>query len=155
MVDNIIGCAPDGALVGVALIDEHLWRKLSWLQRLCEWSAELSPHTYQTPAYIAGGGEYVKHERAMPIGFTGIGRNEVMIGTGRPKAQDGHIDGDVLARLLEGGIEGAGKRLEGMLKNVAGRQDGVGDWVRKRLDSEVQAIDEMVAVLEGVLDLWI
>ncbi|KAK5116564.1 hypothetical protein LTR85_009189 [Meristemomyces frigidus] len=153
LVDNIVGTAPDGTLVGVALLDAHLWARLFWLQRLCEWSEDLSPHSYQTPAYSADVG-YVRNERALPIGLsTASGeRNEVILRTASGNPEDMHIDGDVLARVLKRG--GAGM-LRQIIEQAAERDDRVGEWVRQHLDAELAVVDEMVEMLRVAIDRWI
>ncbi|KAK5175476.1 uncharacterized protein LTR77_000615 [Saxophila tyrrhenica] len=151
LVDNILGCAPDGSLIGVTLLDKKLWRRLSWLQRLCEWSEELSPHSWQTPEYSVSERSFARDERVMPVGLAGGEREEVVMRTGKPRASDGHVDGDVLARLMEGGAAAARERLEAVLKEIAGGDDRAGEWVRRHLDEEVRAVREVVEVLERVL----
>ncbi|KAK3681163.1 hypothetical protein LTR37_020985 [Vermiconidia calcicola] len=153
LVDNIIGCAADGTLMGVALLDDKLWRRLSWLQRLCEWSEELSPHSFQTPAYSVGEGNYVRDERAMLIGFASDG--EVVMRTSKPRVHDGHIDGDVLVRLLKKGGGGGVEMLKRVVRDVAAREDQAGEWMRRHLDEELGAVDEVVEVLRCLLDLWL
>ncbi|KAK3057215.1 hypothetical protein LTR09_002254 [Extremus antarcticus] len=160
LVDNIVGCAPDGTLVGVAILDEGLWRKLSWLQRLCEWSEELSPHSWQTSEYSVSEGSYARNERIMPVGLVdnsdGSGRREdVVMRTGKPKAQDGHIDGDVLARLMVDSSAAAKLRLKTMINEAAQRDDRAGEWVRRHLDSEVEAVGGVVDALQQMLECWI
>ncbi|KAK0819352.1 hypothetical protein LTR75_002121 [Friedmanniomyces endolithicus] len=108
IVDNLLGIASDGTLVGIALLDASLWQRLFWLQRLCEWSELLSPHSGSTPTYSADEMGYTGAERAVPIGISdGVGsgrRDEVMLRSPVDAAEDKHIDGDVLARLLRPGV---------------------------------------------------
>lgn len=155
LVSNIIGCSADGTLTGVVLLDERLWRRLSWLQRLCEWSEELSPHSFQTPVYSLSEESFAKNERGMPVGFGAAAvekRGEVVMRTERKKEQDRHVDCDVLARVLEHGGVGCLHRLVG---EAAKRQDAVGQWVKQHLDEELEAVEEMVQVVEAMVCGWL
>lgn len=153
LLSNILGCAPDGTLLGIALLSDSLWRQLSWLQRLCEWDETLSPHSFQDPKYAVGEGTYARNERGMPIGLSAR-RGEVVMRTARPKEQDGHVDGDVLARAMVGGREAAVRRLRELVGEMAGRDDRAGEWVRRHLEEEMGCLEEVVEVLERVLDGW-
>ena len=153
IVDNVLGCTANGTIVGIALLDEQFWRRLSWLHRLCEWSEELSPHSHQSPAYIMDGKGYASEERVMPIGFAEASRGEIVMRTSLPRLRDAHLDGDVLARLLEKG-SGA-ERLAGMVREVTRRNDRAGEWMRVHLEEELEAVDEIVTNLRKVLDIWL
>jgi hypothetical protein len=171
--ENVIGCSTDGALIGIAILDEHLWRRLCWLQRLIEWNPLLSPHSHHNPAYRTGDGGFARNQRLMPIGLrtqhrdetvtrtdevamvedeVEIRPNEVAMRTNRPRLRDTHIDGDVLGRLLKQ------KDPEGTLKNilteVASRDDRAGEWVRTHLQEEMAYVEDAVAALRRVLDDW-
>lgn len=154
LVDNIVGTAADGAVVGVALLDEKLWRRLSWLQKLCEWSEELSPHSYQAPMYSVDDNCVVRDERALPIGLatTAGAQNEIVLRTQSSRPLDMHIDGDVLARILE--HDGA-QTLRQLIRETANRADRVGAWVREHLDEELGAVDDMMDILKRLLEGWI
>ncbi|WPG97379.1 Hypothetical protein R9X50_00015400 [Acrodontium crateriforme] len=152
LIDNIIGCAPDGALVGIAIIDEHLWRRLSWLQRLCEWNETLSSRSWQYPAYVMDQeARHSMNERGMPIGAAGSG-SEVVLSTSISRAGDMHVDGDVLARVLQhGGLEA----LKAQIWKLAESTEAVGIWIANHLDEELKQIDELVAILPSLLDGWL
>ncbi|TKA24858.1 hypothetical protein B0A50_06587 [Salinomyces thailandicus] len=161
LLDNIVGTAADGTLVGLALLEPQLWRQLFWLQRLCEWSEELSPHSWQTPSYTAadedGASLVVGRERLLPVGLStrvaaSGGAEEIMLYTLSEGAEDMHIDGDVLARVLE---KGGDEVLRRVLVAVAERDDRVGVWVQAHLREELEAVEGVVGVLRVVLDRWI
>lgn len=155
LVSDIIGCSADGTLTGILLIDEPLWRRLSWLQRLCEWSEELSPHSHHTPAYSVSGETFARGERGMPIGF-GSGaserESEIVMTTDRRREMDRFVDGDVLRRVLE---HGGAACLRRVVREAAARGDVVGEWMRERLDEELEAVDEMVDLLEYIVNGWL
>ena len=156
LVDDIVGTAADGTLVGIALLDEKLWRRLFWLQRLCEWSEELSPHSHHTPVYSANdNAANVRQERALPLGLTSGSMergDEMMLRAASGRAEDQHIDGDILARILE---RGGAEALKQLLTQTAEREDRVGEWIREHLDEELEAVEDMIEVLRNVLDRWI
>lgn len=152
--DRIIGCATDGALVGMVLIDRDLWRRLSWLQRLIEWSLVLSPHAQQTSTYDRMGNEsgITDPERGMPIGLTASNSPELVLLQARNrKENDMHIDGDVLARVLES--PGAVKEVRNVMTMLASETERpVGRWMMEHLDEEMEALEEVVGLvrrLEG------
>ena len=151
IVDNVIGCSADGTLTGIALLDEHLWRRLSWLQRLCEWSEELSAHSYKEPVYSVSDGTYAREERLMPIGLSANRRDEIVMRTGRTKLGDGHIDGDVLSRMLK---KGDTEVLRWAVSEVAEKDDRAGVWMRAHLEEELGAVDETVELVKRLLDCW-
>ena len=151
LVDNIIGCASDGTLIGVAILDKQLWRRLSWLQRLCDWSEELSPHSYQDPVYTVGEGTHARDERALPIGLSEASTSDIMMGTSKPKLGDRHIDGDVLGRVLQ---KGGSETLKRLVREVAEKNDRVAEWMNEHLDEELEAVDQIIEMLRRVLDCW-
>ncbi|KAK1079824.1 hypothetical protein LTR33_006069, partial [Friedmanniomyces endolithicus] len=155
IVDNLIGIASDGTLVGIALLDESLWQRLFWLQRLCEWIEQLSPHSWSTPTYSADETGYTGAERAVPIvisGGEGDGRrDEVMLRSPADAAEDKHIDGDVLARLLR---PGGAEALRRAIRRLAEREINAGTWTREHLDEELGAVDEGIGMLRVLLDRW-
>ncbi|KAH9826080.1 Mono-functional DNA-alkylating methyl methanesulfonate N-term [Teratosphaeria destructans] len=153
VVDNIIGSAPDGALFGIALLDERLWKRLSWLQRLCEWDAELSPHSHQTPPYCASDENYAGEDRALPVGLAagGDGDHGVILRTHVPKRNDKHINGDVLVRLLK---RGGSEKLKSMIMEAAERNDRAGEWIADHMEDELAAVDEIIGILKPLLDCW-
>ena len=150
--NHILGCSADGSIVGIALLDEELWRRLSWLQRLCEWSELLSPLSWGAPVYSVGEGTYARNERLLPVGLHKGGGGEVAMRTERERVGDGHVDGDVLARLLKVG-DPVGV-LTRILREVAARDDRAGEWMRKHLEEEIASVEETVAMLKRVMDCW-
>ncbi|RMY66204.1 hypothetical protein D0864_11895 [Hortaea werneckii] len=156
-MDDIVGTAPDGSLIGIAVIEPQLWKPLFWLQRICEWNEELSPHTYLTPPYIADDGGDARRERLLPIGLRhgeGYHGEEIMLRARAPHsaAGDMHINGDVLARLLEKGGEGL---LREILSKMARKDDRVGAWVKANLEAELAAVDDVMVLVRKILDRWL
>ncbi|QIX00404.1 hypothetical protein AMS68_005921 [Peltaster fructicola] len=152
LVDGIVGCCTDGSLVGLAVINQKLWRQLFWMQRLCEWSADVSPHSSQQPMYSVLNEDEMGHDRALPIGLTGS--SDIMLAAPDDQlraTRDMHIDGDVLARLLD---RGGALALRGMIEKVAKRQDHVGEWVRSHLELELAAVESCVAEASILLNSW-
>jgi hypothetical protein len=153
IIDNVIGCCPDGALMGIAIINEKLWKRLSWLQRLCEWHQDLCPHTHVTPPYTASDDVgYAREERPMPIGLSSEGDADVLLRTNVPRESDRHINGDILVRILE---RGGGELLNKMIQDAAEKDDRVGEWMTNHMDEELAAVDEIISILRRVLDCWI
>ena len=158
IADKILGSAVDGTLVGVALLDEKLWRRLFWLQILCKWDKEISPHSQQFPSYGAADEDVLNtHERALPagLGYAVDGdssRREVILRTYNSRLADKHIDGDVLARILR---HNGAATLDRVIRDAADRNDRVGLWVRTHLDEELGAVDEIIDILRGLLDCWL
>lgn len=160
LVENIIGSAPDGSLVGIAILEEPLWRRLSWLQRLCEWDESLSPCSAATPLYdVLDDVHYERNERPLPIGLAntaGAVTHEITLQTSMAKECDFHIDGDILARILEGGGRSGGvAKLKHIIRKAAERKDRVGEWLTEHLEEELDAVEEVVELLSRVLDCWI
>ncbi|KAK4554079.1 hypothetical protein LTR86_008920 [Recurvomyces mirabilis] len=152
--DNIVGIASDGTLVGVALLGNKLWQRLSWLQRLCEWSPLLSPYSCHEPPYSVNDIGYARYERALPIGLAeSIADNsELMLRTSIESPVDRHIDGDILNRLLEHGGE---EVLERIINEAAQRQDSCGIWLRAHLQRELDAVPEIIRTLRVLLSGWL
>jgi hypothetical protein len=150
--NHIIGCSADGSIMGIAMLDEELWRRLSWLQRLCEWSEELSPLSCEAPTYSVGEGTYARNERLMPVGLNNQRSDDLVMTTERDKLVDRHIDGDMLARLLKMG-DPIGV-LKHILTEVAARDDHAGEWMRAHLEKEMASVEETVATLRRVMDCW-
>ncbi|KAK4506147.1 hypothetical protein PRZ48_004112 [Zasmidium cellare] len=151
--DRIVGSATDGALVGIVLIDPTLWRRLSWLQRLIEWSPILSPHAQQTPIYdrFANEGGITLPERGLPIGFSTP--TLIPLQTRNRKEHDLHIDGDVLARVLER-KDGIQEVRNVMTMLASETEHAVGRWMMEHLDEEMEALGEVVGLVRG-LEGWI
>ncbi|KAK3661159.1 hypothetical protein LTR56_000282 [Elasticomyces elasticus] len=153
LLDNIIGTANDGTVLGIALLGNDLWQRLFWLQRMCEWTNHLSPHSWQIPPYSAADSSYDRNERPLPIGINGNAHgDEVMLRTSVDIPTDKHIDGDVLARLLQ---RGGAQTLERMLRETAEHDDQAGTWMREHLDDELAAVSETIEMLRSVLDRWV
>lgn len=171
--NDVIGCSTDGSIIGIASLNEHLWRRLSWLQRLCEWSPLISPHSHDNAAYGAGEGAYGRNAWAMPIGLLEQRRHETMtrtdevammedevtiepknivMRTERTRLHGLHIDGDLLGRLLK--QKDPADTLRDILKAVSSRNDRVGEWVRMHFEQEMANVDEAIALLRHVLDDW-
>ncbi|GAB7359064.1 hypothetical protein MBLNU230_g5136t1 [Neophaeotheca triangularis] len=148
--DAVLGSTTDGRLLGISILDEALWRKLFWLQRLIERSEELSPHNFQSPEYRAEGTNETR-PRSLPIGLSVEGAEIPMHAFSQPE-EDMHIDGDILGRVL---VEGGGEALRAVLKRIANEEDAVGEWVRARLEQELDAIEGLVGVLGGLLESWL
>ena len=154
LVDDMLGMASDGTLVGLSLLDDKLRRRLSWLQRLCEWSERLSPHSYQTPLYTASDGGFAHDERPLPVGLSSSNgaESEIVLHTSVDAPTDKHIDGDVLARLLE---RGGADTLRALVRETAAREDYAGTWMREHLDEELEAVDEVIELVTALLEHWL
>ena len=153
--ETLIGCAPDGALVGIAVLSStSLIRRLSWLQRLCEWSEVISPHTNQHPPYSVSERSAARNQRAMPIGLSTASSvdDRILLDTNRGELRDKHIDGDVLDRLLQ---RGGAETLREMIRETSERNDRVGEWMRRHLDEEIEAVDGTIDILKTLLDCWL
>lgn len=150
--DDIVGVASDGALVGIAILEENLWKRLSWLQRLCEWSELISPHSCQDPLYDAADTGHARDERALPAGLARANVHEVMLRTSIEQEADRHIDGNVLARLLQ---RGGGATLKHIMREIANRDDHIGEWMAQHLEEEMAMADQAMAQLKLLLERWI
>ena len=150
--EHIIGCSADGSIVGIAIIDEDLWRRLSWLQRLCEWSERLSPLSHEAPAYSDADGTFGRHERLMPVGLGNKRQDELVMRTERDKLADRHVDGDILARLLKDGDPA--ETLREVMRKVGARDNRAGEWMRAHMEEEMASVYEMVATLRRAMDCW-
>lgn len=146
---RVVGCTTDGTLYEILLIEERLRRRLFWLQRLIEWSEELSPHSWLEPAYSTDNpdGTY-PYQRELPIGLGSEGAK--LLYTGNSKANDMHIDADVLKRgLSKDGIAAIKKVIE----NFAGEEDALGSWLRQHMEKEFVALEAVLAIAKE-LDEW-
>lgn len=149
--ERIMGAATDGALMGIALLDDQTWRRLSWLQRLIEWSPELSPHSYQSPAYNPGGvDKFGQKGRALPIGFNADANDLAVLHTTNTKANDMHVDGDILSRALE---KNGKEAITRVLQELAEMDSPVGAWVREHIENEVAIVQEAIQFVER-LEAW-
>lgn len=154
VADGIVGVSADGSLVGVSVLDEGLWRRLFWLQRLCEWSEKLSPHSTERPAYGVDEDEFDGEERGLPIGLNDDSDEMIALTPGtddiRPE-NDMHIDGDTLVRLLE---QGGTEILKVVIREQAQRQDRIGEWLRENLEDELEAVESVIEEVEALLGSW-
>ena len=76
----------------------------------------------------------------------------IVLETTNSRPQDMHVNGDILARLVE--HKGA-ETLRQLINEAAIRDDRVGEWMREHLESELAAVDEMIELLIPLLDRWI
>ena len=155
IADDILACSADGTLTGITLLSAPLLRRLTWLQRLCEWSEELSPHSFQTPAYTVSEETFARNERGLPIGFSEAAaerEDEIVVRTELRRERDGAVDGDVIGRVL-----GKGGRacLEKLVREAAERTDVVGEWMRAHLEEELEAVEEVVGIVEAIVHGWL
>jgi len=154
VADGIVGVTADGSLMGISILDESLWRRLFWLQRLCEWSEKISPHLTECPPYGVDEDELDGEERALPIGLNDDADDELALipdtEDTRPE-HDMHIDGDVLVRLLE---KGGTERLKEVVREQAQRQDRIGEWLTDNLEDELEAVEGVIEEVELLLGSW-
>jgi hypothetical protein len=159
---RVLGCATDGTVCAVATLHPRVWPRLFWLQRLVEWSPVLSPHLRNCPPYrwrdpgeeerglggVGGGGEM----RACPIGLREGG--SVLLWSAKPRSEDWHLDGDVLARCLrDGGWEEVVRVMRGMVEEGRGGA-AVRAWMREHVEAEIVALDGIVEGLRAI-DGWV
>jgi len=150
IIDDIIATTTDGTVMGISIIDEQLWRRLSWLQRLCEWSEDLSPHSFRFPKYTSNDQFYMREERALPIGLGVASKDEIVMRTIQSRRErDMHIDGDVLARLLQ--RDGA-EKLRRVIQHLSTKDDNSGMWMKAHIEQELGAVDGLLAALRQLLE---
>ncbi|KAK4963843.1 hypothetical protein LTR66_012624 [Elasticomyces elasticus] len=130
--DRIIGVASDGTVVGVAVLEEALWRRLSWVVRLCKRAGLAGSGVGRGGAggfgRRYGGGDLgegdhdyydeVDDVRDLPMGFFGQAASDLPDYRGGNAAASAswpqqrrqqvhpdalHIDADILQRLLDVG----------------------------------------------------
>lgn len=150
---NLVGLSTDGSMTGIAILDEALWRRLFWLQRVLEWDKHLSPHAPEIPNYGTDAEDYEGRERGLPIGLASGSRDEIALFSADDigLAGDRHINGDVLARVLQlGGKE----KLVHALRNLAQRSDWVGEWVERHLDREIEEVEDVVEHVRALVGMW-
>lgn len=156
LASNIVGLSTDGSVTGISIIDDALWRRLFWLQRVLEWNKHFSPHKPDIPTYGVDG-EFPESckgkERALPIGFVPGAKAEIALFSADDTRQEGdrHIDGDVLARVLE---PGGAENLAASLRNLAQRNDSVGEWVEEHLAGELGEVDGIVDEVRTLTRMW-
>ena len=155
LADGIVGVAADGSLMGISILDESLWRRLFWLQRLCEWSEKVSAHSAECQSYGVDEDDFDGEERGLPTGLSGEAGDEIALIPEtrhlRPE-HDMHIDGDVLARLLK---RGGAETLREVIREMAVRQDRVGQWIAAHLEDEIEAVEGVVEEMRVLLESWI
>ena len=149
--DRILGSTSDGSVVGIALLQNSIWRRLCWLQRLCEWSEELCPASHSNPPYRASGENSTGHrDRALPIGLQNQG-DAIVLHASSNRHSDMHIDGDIVSRILS---KRGSEALKDVIRQLADKRDIIGSWIRGHLDQELEAVDEMVEVVRR-LEEWL
>lgn len=142
-------CATDGTLYEILLIEGKLQRSLFWLQRLIEWSKDLSPHAHLEPLYsMDNGDEIYQSQREVPVGLLGDATR--FLHTSTSKANDNHIDADILKRSL--GEDGK-EAIHRVLKDHAEKDGVLGNWLRQHMDEEMAALDGILAIVRQ-LDEW-
>jgi hypothetical protein len=153
LTSDLVGLSSDGSMTGIAIIDKPLWRRLFWLQRILEWDETFSPHAPEIPSYGVDGEAYEGRDRGVPIGFGTTADDEIALFADDDISlqNDLHIDGDVLARVLEPG--GAGKLTEA-LENLAEREDRIGEWVGEHLEREKGLVEGIVEEVRVLLGMW-
>ena len=150
--NRILGSATDGTVIALATIDEHTWRKLFWLQRLIEWNEVLSPYSYADPVYVPGGNAMLGDVRAVPIGLKGEDKTMLQVAsTHHSRLNDMHINGDVLARVLQ---KGGAEAVRSSMKAFAQEKVSIGSWLAKNIEDELEALDEVVALVRK-FDAWL
>lgn len=150
---NLVGLSTDGSMTGIAILDEALWRRLFWLQRVLEWDKYLSPHAPEIPNYGTDAEDYEGRERGLPIGLASDSRDEIALFSADDigPAGDRHINGDVLARVLQ---PGGKEKLVHALKNLAQRSDWVGEWVERHLDREIGEVEGVLEEVRALVGMW-
>ncbi|KAK6441793.1 hypothetical protein LTR95_001987 [Oleoguttula sp. CCFEE 5521] len=153
--DSVVGVATDGSVVGMTIINYPLWRQLFWLQRLCEWSEKLSPHSCDRAGYSVHGEDFDGKDISLPVGLTQDGEDELVLNVARELSGSErhlHIDGNVLARVLShGGVQ----VVNDLLHEIAARNDRAGQWITRNLEREMGAVEELVRKLEVLLNGWL
>ncbi|KAM0708956.1 hypothetical protein Q7P35_002992 [Cladosporium inversicolor] len=156
LASNIVGLSTDGSVTGISIIDESLWRRLFWLQRVLEWDEHFSPHAPEFPIYgvdAESSGSPRGRARGVPIGFTSGSTAEIALFSHediRPEG-DRHIDGDVLARVLQpSGVED----LKAALTTLAQRNDQIGEWVEEHLDEQLAEVQGIVEEVRTLATIW-
>lgn len=153
LASNLVGCATDGSLVGITLLSDDLFRRLCWLQQLCEWSSHICPHarsSYQSPHILEITDS--RAQRAMPIGLSAGGTSEILMSSPQSRVSGRHINGDIFARLQQ---RGGSAMLKSILHEVAARDDRAGEWVKEHLQEELEAVDEVMGLLGPLLECCI
>jgi hypothetical protein len=153
LTSNLVGLSSDGSMTGISIIDKPLWRRLFWLQRILEWDDTFSPHAPETPTYGVDAEAYEGRDRGVPIGFGAAADDEIALFADDDISlqNDLHVDGDVLARVLEPcGV----RKLEEALENLAERDDRIGEWVEEHLERELGLVEGIVEEVRVLLGMW-
>jgi hypothetical protein len=149
--DRMIGCSADGSVTGLVMLQAPLWSRLFWLQRLCEWSEDLSPHSYRNPRYGTStankGGQL---DRPLPASLSDD-HHLAMLRTPISKPNDMHIDGDVIARILRPGGRDAIYRV---IDNLANTPDAIGLWLSQHKEEELASLENLIQIVKQFED-WI
>jgi hypothetical protein len=148
--DRMIGCSADGSITGFVLLQAPLWSRLFWLQRLCEWSEDISPHSYRSPRYSTStankGGQC---DRPLPASLSDDCHLAMLrMPTSRP--HDMHIDGDVLARILRPGGRNAICRV---IDNLSETPDAIGLWLSQHKEEELASVEQLIRIVAQFEDL--
>ena len=156
LASNIVGLSTDGSVTGISIIDEKLWRRLFWLQRVLEWDKCFTPHAleYSTYGVDAECSESLRgRARALHIGFTSGSTAEVALFStdGIRLEGDRHIDGDVLARVLE---PGGAESLSATLRALAQRKNKIGEWVEEHLEEQLAEVERVVSEVRTLTSMW-
>ncbi|GAB7334016.1 hypothetical protein MBLNU13_g06111t1 [Cladosporium sp. NU13] len=156
LASNVVGLSTDGSVTGISIIDEALWRRLFWLQRVLEWDEHFSPHAPEFAIYgvDAECSESLKgRARGVPIGFASGSTSEIALFSRDYICQEGdrHIDGDVLARVLQ---SGGAEKLQAALRTLAERGDQIGEWVEQHLDEQLAEVEGIVSEVRTLVTMW-
>ena len=156
LASNMVGLSTDGSLTGISIIDEALWRRLFWLQRVLEWDEHFSPHAPEFPIYgvdVECSESLKGRARGLPIGFVSGSTAEIALFSRDYIRQEGdrHIDGDILARVLQpGGTE----NLRAALRTLAERGDQIGEWVEQHLEEQLAEVEGIVGEVRTLATMW-
>ncbi|KAF2154276.1 hypothetical protein K461DRAFT_292940 [Myriangium duriaei CBS 260.36] len=180
---SIVGLATDGALYGLALLDAHDWARLKYVETLVRRDKELGKFELRNMAAAGADVKEVEGRIPLGLaglelyaGETEVGREARTGYTGAEdvrmeddgevrdldayvvrarqwRAEDMHVDGDVLARL--DGEEGIEKMLERVLRKVPlGQDDRIGRFVAERLEEEVALVPKVAEIVRRCLKEW-
>jgi hypothetical protein len=149
--DRMVGCSADGSITGLVILQAQIWSRLFWLQRLCEWSDELSPHSHRSPRYSTSTADKAgQSDRPLPASLSNHS-HLAMLRTPTSKPSDMHIDGDVISRVLRPGGAEAIRRVIDALSLVP---DAIGLWLSQHKEEELVAIDSLIRLVRQ-FEAWI
>ena len=91
--------------------------------------------------------------RGLPIGFASGSTAEIALFSRDDIRQEGdrHIDGDVLARVLQ---PGGAENLRAALRSLAQRNDRIGEWVEEHLDEQLAEVEGVVSEVRTLATMW-